>query len=79
VAKQQGVSAVPRGGLIHEMMWWRNKWLPPPLAQVRGDLPRVCGNCGVPKGWEDRTLFCSKDYRLHRKNFLFEKAIGIGN
>jgi len=65
--------------VIHETTWWRNNWPPPPLAQVRGDLLCVGGDCGVPKGWEERTLFCSEDCRLRRKIILFEKAIGIGN
>ena len=65
--------------VIHEMMWWHNKWLPLSSAQVHYDLPCVGGDCGAPKGWEERTLFCSEDYRLHREIILFEKAIGIGN
>ena len=61
------------------MTWWRNKWPPPPPAQVRSDLPCVGGDYGVPKGLEERTLFCSEDSRLRREIILFEKAIGIGN
>ena len=65
--------------VIHEMMWWCNKWPPPLLEQVRDDLPCAGGDYGVPKGWEEMTLFCSEDYRLNREIILFEKAIGIGN
>jgi hypothetical protein len=36
--------------LIHKMMWWRNKWPPPPSAQERGDLPCAGADCGIPKG-----------------------------
>jgi hypothetical protein len=54
--------------MIHEMMWWRNKWPPPPPTQLCGDLPCTGDDCGVPKGWEERTLFYSKDYRLHRES-----------
>ena len=64
--------------VIHETTWW-HKWPPPPLAQVRGDLPCAGGDYDVPKGWEERTLFCSKDCRLRHKIILFEMAIGIGN
>jgi hypothetical protein len=63
--------------VIHEMTWWHNKWPPLPPAQVHGDLPCVGDDCSVPKGWEERTLFCSEDYRLYREIILFEKAIEI--
>jgi len=65
--------------VIHEMTWWHNKWLPPLLAQECGDLPCTGGDCGVPNGWEERTLFCSEDHRLHHEIILFRKAIGIEN
>ena len=65
--------------VIHKMTWWRNKWPPPSSVQVCGDLPCAGGDCGIPKGWEERTLFCSEDYRLRHEIILFEKAIGIGN
>jgi hypothetical protein len=54
--------------MIHKMIWWRNKWPPPPPTQLCGDLPCAGDDCGVPKGWEEKTLFCSKDYRLHRES-----------
>jgi hypothetical protein len=50
--------------VIHKTTWWCNKWLPPPPAQVHSDLPCAGGDYGVPKGWEERTLFCSEDCRL---------------
>jgi hypothetical protein len=65
--------------VIHETTWWCKKWPPRLAAQVRGDLPCAGDDCGVPKGWEQRTLFCSEDYRLHNEIILFRKAIGIGN
>jgi hypothetical protein len=58
--------------LIHKMMWWLNKWPLPPPAQERGDLPCIGADCGVPKGWEQRTLFCSKDCRFAVKLFCLE-------
>ena len=65
--------------MIHETTWWHNKWSPPSPTQVHGDLPCTGSDCGILKGWEERTLFCSEDCRLHREIILFEKAIGIGN
>ena len=65
--------------VIHEMMWWCNKWPPSPPAQERGDLPCAGADCGIPKGWEQRTLLCSEDCRLRHKIILFGKAIVIGN
>ena len=65
--------------VIQEMTWWHNKWPPPPWAQVRGDLPCAGSDCGIPKGWEERALFCSEDCRLRYEIILFKKAIGIGN
>ena len=65
--------------VIHKRTWWRNKWPPPLPAQVRGDLPCASSDWGIPKGWEERTLFCSEDCRLRHEIILFEKAIGIGN
>ena len=64
--------------VIHEMTW-RNKWLPPAAAQVRDDFLCAGNDYGIPEGWEERTLFCSEDCRLHREIILFEKAIGIRN
>ena len=61
--------------VIHETTWWRNKWLPPPPVQVSGDLLGSGGNCGVPKGWEERTLFCNEDYRLHMKLFCLKRQL----
>jgi hypothetical protein len=61
--------------VIHKMTWWRNKWPPLPVAQVRGDLPCSGDDCGVPKGWEQRTLFCSEDCRLRVKLFCSKRQL----
>ena len=65
--------------VIHETTWWRNKWPPPPAAQVCSDLLCTGGDYSVLKGWEQWTLFCSEASRLRRKIILFKKAIRIGN
>ena len=65
--------------MIHETTWWHNKWPLPPVAEVHDDLLCIGGDYDVPKGWEERALFCSEDCRLCREIILFEKAIAIGN
>jgi hypothetical protein len=59
--------------VIHETMWWHNRWPPPSSAQVRGDLPCVGGYYDIPKGWEERTLFCSENCRLRCEIILLKR------
>uniref|UniRef100_K3Z0H1 Uncharacterized protein n=1 Tax=Setaria italica TaxID=4555 RepID=K3Z0H1_SETIT len=58
---------------------WHGHGDPLPPTPVRGDFPGAGGDCGKVKGWEQATLFCNEDCRIHHEIVAFERRMGIDN